>query len=156
MRLLLKGMNKLLHLLREHIPSNCIRVRILKVLGAHINGEIVIAPGVLIFDAGKTNLLTIEEGVAIGPRVILLIHSDPYPSPLMKLYSKETKSICLKKGAWIGAGAIIFPGVTVGECSIVGAGAVVTNDVPAYTIVAGIPAKTIKHINKSKLLSPNI
>ena len=47
---------------------------------------------------------------------------------------------------WIGAGAIILPGVTIGENSIVGAGAVVKKDVPANVIVAGVPAKIVREI----------
>ena len=47
---------------------------------------------------------------------------------------------------WIGAGVIILSGVTIGECSVVGAGAVVTKDVEPYTIVAGVPARKIKDI----------
>ena len=54
--------------------------------------------------------------------------------------------IHIKKNAWIGAGATILPGVTVGENAVVAAGAVVSKDVPANTIVGGIPAKTIKTI----------
>ena len=54
--------------------------------------------------------------------------------------------ICRK--AWIGAGATILPGVTVGENAVVGAGSVVTRDVPPMTIVAGNPAKIIRKIDE--------
>ena len=54
--------------------------------------------------------------------------------------------IHLKKGVWIGAHATILPGVTIGENSIVAAGAVVTKDVPANVIVAGVPARVMKPI----------
>ena len=59
----------------------------------------------------------------------------------------DLKSIIIKRNAWIGAGATILPGVTVGDNSIVAAGAVVNKDVPPNTIVGGIPAKLIKSIN---------
>ena len=55
--------------------------------------------------------------------------------------------IRIEDGAWIGAGAIILAGVTVGQKSIVGAGAVVTRDVPPYAIVAGNPAKVLGRID---------
>ena len=58
----------------------------------------------------------------------------------------DLKAILIKKNAWIGAGAIILHGVTVGENSVVAAGSVVTKDVPDNTVVAGIPAKIIKNI----------
>jgi acetyltransferase-like isoleucine patch superfamily enzyme len=56
----------------------------------------------------------------------------------------DLRSILVKRNAWIGAGATILPGVTIGENSIVAAGAVVNKDVPANTIVGGIPAKILK------------
>jgi hypothetical protein len=59
----------------------------------------------------------------------------------------QTEPVVIRRKAWIGAGAIILPGVTVGENAIVAAGAVVTKDVPDNTIVAGVPAKTLRRIN---------
>lgn len=61
----------------------------------------------------------------------------------MKCASDE---IAIQNDAWIGAGTIILPGVTVGECSVVGAGSVVTKDVPPYTVVAGNPAKFLRRV----------
>jgi acetyltransferase-like isoleucine patch superfamily enzyme len=49
---------------------------------------------------------------------------------------------------WIGSNATILPGVTVGDWAVIAAGAVVTNDVPPYTIVGGVPAKIIKRVNE--------
>ena len=54
--------------------------------------------------------------------------------------------VVIRKNAWIGANATILPGVTVGENAIVAAGAVVSKDMPANTIVGGVPAKIIRHI----------
>lgn len=55
----------------------------------------------------------------------------------------------IKKGVWIGAGATVLPGVTVGENAIVGAGAIVTKDVPANMVVAGTPAQILRPIKIS-------
>lgn len=52
----------------------------------------------------------------------------------------------IKDDVWIGAGVIILSGITIGECSVIGAGAVVTQDVEPYTVVAGVPARKIKDI----------
>ncbi|MDE5634180.1 MAG: transferase [Muribaculaceae bacterium] len=59
-----------------------------------------------------------------------------------------TAPVVIRRNAWIGAGAIILPGVTVGENAIVAAGAVVTKDVADNTVVAGIPAKYIRDIKQ--------
>ena len=64
-----------------------------------------------------------------------------------KLPSHIKSQVTIADGAWIGAGAIILPGVTVGKKSIVGAGSIVTRDVTSFTIVAGNPARVIGRTN---------
>lgn len=88
--------------------------------------------------------ITIEDHVLIGPRVNLVTENHPVNPALRK--SLDLRSILIKRNAWIGAGATILPGVTIGENSIVAAGAVVNKDVPDNTIVGGIPAKPIRSI----------
>ena len=87
----------------------------------------------------------IEDDVLIGPKVSLITENHPVDPANRK--SLDLAKIVIKKNAWIGAGAIILPGVTVGENAIVAAGAVVNKDVADNTIVAGVPAKKIKNIN---------
>jgi acetyltransferase-like isoleucine patch superfamily enzyme len=89
--------------------------------------------------------ITIEDNVLIGPKVNLITENHPVEPSKRKFL--DLKSILVKQNAWIGAGATILPGVTVGENSVVAAGAVVTKDVPDNTIVGGIPAKIIKDLN---------
>lgn len=87
--------------------------------------------------------ITIDDDVLIGPRVNLTTENHPLdPSDRRALI---TKPIHIKRNAWIGAGATILPGVTIGENSVVAAGAVVSKDVPANTLVGGVPAKHIKN-----------
>lgn len=88
--------------------------------------------------------ITIEDDVLIGPRVNLVTESHPLNPDDRK--TLLTKPIVIKHRAWIGAGATILPGVTVGENAVVAAGSVVSKDVPANTVVAGVPAKIIKSI----------
>ncbi|MDQ6476869.1 sugar O-acetyltransferase [Dyadobacter sp. LHD-138] len=86
--------------------------------------------------------ITIEDNVMIGPRVNLTSETHP-----LDPNARETvipKPIVIRRNAWIGAAATILPGVTIGENAIVAAGAVVSRDVPANAVVAGIPAKVIK------------
>ncbi|MBP9926416.1 MAG: sugar O-acetyltransferase [Cyclobacteriaceae bacterium] len=89
--------------------------------------------------------ITIEDDVLIGPRVNLTTENHPVDPAKRKFLN--LKSILIKRNAWIGAGATILPGVTIGENSIVAAGAVVTKDVPANTIVGGVPAKMIRQLD---------
>ena len=86
--------------------------------------------------------ITIEDDVQIGPKVNLITENHPLDPSKRK--SLDLKSILVKKNAWIGVGATILPGVTIGENSVVAAGAVVNKDVPANTIVGGVPAKIIR------------
>lgn len=86
--------------------------------------------------------ITIEDNVLIAPKVSLL--SEGHPLSPNDRQSLVPGSIHIRKDAWIGAGATILPGVTVGENAVVAAGAVVSKDVPANTVVGGIPAKHIK------------
>jgi|AMZC01.1.fsa_nt_AMZC01002908.1_2 acetyltransferase-like isoleucine patch superfamily enzyme len=88
--------------------------------------------------------IRIEDDVLIGPKVSLITESHPL-NPLERK-SLLVKPVVIKQNAWIGAGATILPGVTVGENAIVAAGAVVSKDVPANTVVGGVPAKVIKTI----------
>lgn len=86
--------------------------------------------------------ITIEDHALIGPKVNLITENHPLdPANRRALICKP---IVIKRNAWIGAAATILPGVTVGENAVVAAGAVVSKDVPANTVVAGVPAKIIK------------
>ena len=90
----------------------------------------------------------IEDNVMMGLDVLILanIHkSDRIDIPLIDQGYHERMPPVLKSGCWIGARVVILPGVTIGEGSIVGAGAVVTKDVPDYSVVGGVPAKIIKN-----------
>lgn len=90
--------------------------------------------------------ITIEDDVMIAGNVQLLSNNhDEYERQVLLC-----EKIIIKKGAWIGAGASILPGVTVGKYAIVGAGAIVTKDVPDYSVVVGTPAKVVKKLDKDK------
>ncbi|MDD6209966.1 MAG: sugar O-acetyltransferase [Bacteroidales bacterium] len=88
--------------------------------------------------------IIIEDNVLIGPNVNLITENHAMePENRDTITSKE---IVIKSRVWIGAGAIILPGVTIGENSIVAAGAVVSADVAPNTVVGGVPAKFIKKV----------
>lgn len=90
--------------------------------------------------------ITIEDDVFVGPNVSLITENHPEDPELR--HSVYTKPIVIRRNAWIGAGAIVLPGVTIGKNAIVGAGAIVTKDVPDDAMVAGNPAKFIRYIKK--------
>lgn len=91
--------------------------------------------------------LIIGDRVAIAQRVTIVTASSPNYSRL----SKYVKAVCgkveIQDDAWIGVGVIILPNVTIGRCAIVAAGAVVTTNVPAYTMVGGVPARVLKMVD---------
>ena len=88
--------------------------------------------------------ITIEDDVLIGPKASIITESHPLNPEERK--TLLVKPVVIKRNAWIGAGAIILPGVTVGENAVVAAGAVVTANVLPNTIVGGVPAKFIRNI----------
>lgn len=86
--------------------------------------------------------ITIEDEGLIGPNVRLITENHALEPELRRyVYGKP---IVIKKRAWLGAGVTVLPGVTIGENAVVAAGAVVTKDVPANTMAAGVPAKVIR------------
>jgi len=96
--------------------------------------------------------VTIEDDVFIGHNVTFI--NDIYPRATVPGGGLQTEAdwICIptliKKGASIGSSATLLAGITVGERAIIGAGAVVTKDVPADTIVAGVPARVLRKVDK--------
>ena len=90
--------------------------------------------------------ITIEDDVMLAANVQLLSNNhDEYDRQVL-----TCKPIHIKKGAWIGAGVSILPGVTIGKYAIVGAGAIVTKDVGDYEVAVGVPAKIVKTLDKYK------
>lgn len=96
--------------------------------------------------------ITIGDHVLIADtvRIYSLTHKYDNPSKLILLQGYKESTIVIKDNVWIGSGAIIFNDVTIGTGSVIGANAVVTKDVPDYTVVAGVPAKIIKKIKKKR------
>jgi acetyltransferase-like isoleucine patch superfamily enzyme len=98
--------------------------------------------------------VSIEDGAFIGHGVMFI--NDPYPQSVNEDGSLQTEADwqCIatrvKARASIGSNATILCGLTIGEGALVGAGAVVTKDVPAYAIVAGVPARAIGDVRSKK------
>ena len=119
---------------RVQTPLTAIRPHMVK-----IGRNVVIMPGCLMMSAGE---IAIDDGALIAANVQLISNNHD-------LYERQVitcKPVHIGRNAWIGAGATILPGVTVGDNAVVGAASVVTRDVEADTIVVGNPARFIKRI----------
>lgn len=101
-------------------------------------------------DIGEFVLIRASGGVTIGDRVLIASHAviatRTHPKGLPRYGVNIDKPIVIEDDVWIGAGAIILPGVTIKKGAIVGAGAVVTKDVEAFATVAGVPARDLGKI----------
>ena len=143
----------------EAIDTDEVRKRLGEIIGTEIDNSTTIFPsfytnfgrsiqiGKNVFINHACSFLdiggiTIEDDVQIGPRVNLTSENHPINPEDRK--TLLLSPVVIKRNAWIGAGATILPGVTVGENAVVAAGAVVSRDVPMNTVVAGIPAKIVK------------
>ena len=106
-----------------------------------IGKNVVVMNNSLFMAAGR---ITIEDNVLVAANAQLISNNhDLYDHTVL-----TCKPVHLKRNCWIGAGATILPGVTVGENAVVGAGAVVTKDVEDNTVVGGNPAKLIKNLER--------
>ncbi len=134
---------------KAHIGNNCIVGR-----SVYIDYEVVVGNNCKIQNnAVLYHGVIVEDGVFIGPYACLINDKNPRAVnedlSLKSLSDWQVSPILVKKGASIGANATILPGVTIGEWAMVGAGSVVTKDVPNYSLVVGNPAKVIGLVDKN-------
>ena len=121
---------------------NSIRIWCHRKRGVKIGKGVMLGVGCTL-DHAFPEYITMEDNTALAGNVYLICHSNPYSHFKGKLLS-YVAPIVIRRGAWVGINATILPGVTVGENSIVSAGAIVSKSVPPNCIVAGNPASVIK------------
>lgn len=90
--------------------------------------------------------VTIGDDVQIGPNVQLLTATHPIDPEPRRAKWEAAQPIVIENNVWLGGGVIVCPGVTIGENTVVGAGAVVTKDLPANVVAVGSPARVIREI----------
>ena len=126
-----------------------IRPWVLRKVGCHVGKNVFIGSHIYI-DAGHADKIYIEDFAHITAGTVLLCHKrelkdycvgDNYANLPYK-----TGEIHIGRGCSTGTGTLIMPGVSIGEGAIIGAGSLVTTDIPAWTIAVGRPAKVVKHI----------
>lgn len=117
-----------------HTPLTAVRPHMVR-----IGKRVVIMNGCLMMAAGG---ITIDDDAMIAANVQLISNNHDLENRLVI----TCRPVRISRKAWIGAGATILPGVTVGENSVVGAASVVTKDVPANTIAVGNPARIVRHL----------
>ena len=93
--------------------------------------------------------VVLEDQVTLAERVLVLTHTNVgyRDHPLQRHFPAGAAPVVVESGSFVGAGAILLPGVRVGRGSFVAAGSVVTGDVPPGTLVAGVPARTVRTLS---------
>lgn len=112
-------------------------------------GAISIGSGTFVnFDAVMLDVcpIAIGEHCQIGPRAQLLTPTHPLDPELRRAGWEYAAPITIEDNVWLGGGVIVCPGVTIGEDTVVGAGAVVTRDLPSGVVAVGVPARVLREI----------
>lgn len=139
---------KVLRWIAGHHPDNRTRLLFYELTGVPIGVGTVINPNVLLYDEYR-GLVSFGERVSVASGVAFVAASGPNNShlaehPYVRTHLLETDPIVVEDDAWLGVHAVVLPGVTIGACAIIGAGAVVVRDVPRNAVVAGVPARTVR------------
>lgn len=126
-----------------------LRPAILRKIGCTVGKDVFVGDGVWI-DSGHAEMITIDDHAHLTSGCRLLCHqrdlSDYKVGDDISKLAYKLGPIHIGKGCHIGMETFVMPGVTIGEGSIVGAGSLVTKDIPAWTIATGRPAKVVKQI----------
>jgi acetyltransferase-like isoleucine patch superfamily enzyme len=113
--------------------------------------RVVIRPGSMLFADPREGGagIEIQDDVMIGSGVHIYVHNHRFDDPGKPIIQQgyyASAPVKLERGCWVGAGCIVLPGVTIGENAVVGAGSVVTRDIPARVVAVGNPAKPVRNI----------
>ncbi|NPE27884.1 acyltransferase [Methanococcoides sp. SA1] len=147
MSLIKSLIKKIFKMIVSSFPSNSIRLFALKICYNNIGNDIYVGERLIIVDKlADKDCLTIGDRVSVAPGVIFVTSSDPNNSKIAPYVKCINGKIVINNDVWVGAGAIILPNLIIGVGAVVAAGAVVTKNVEAYSIVAGVPAIKIGEV----------
>ncbi len=118
-----------------------------RIRGVSVGKEVKIAHDVLI-DSGAPQDIILGDYVTISPRAVICAHPDTG-------LSETGTHVTIQEGSWIGTGALILPGVTIGKYCVIGAGAVVNQDIPDFTLALGVPAQPVRSLKKTYKIPMN-
>lgn len=128
----------------KRCPWNRLRIKLQRWRGVQIGNQVHIGPDCII-DYAYPCFVRIDDGASLAGADYVLAHCTP-----MECHAKNVESFVaptiIGRNAWVGVNVTILPGVTIGEGAIVAAGSVVTHDIPAWTLAAGVPAKIKKEL----------
>lgn len=138
---------RLMKFLAKHCLGYPLRRQFFRMAGYKIGRQVYIGEDLIIIDElDDRGRVKIGDRVAIAERVTLVIASNANFSRIRPYLKDQHGYIEIGDDAWLGTGCIIFPDIRIGQGAVIGAGSVVTKNVPDFTIVAGVPAKPIKKI----------
>lgn len=142
---------KMVRWMGAHHPDNHTRKIFFELTNVEVGEGVVINPNLIVSD-GYMSLFKIGKRAALGPNVTIICESAPNNSLLQRdeyvvRILTCAKPVIIGEDVWVGANAVILPGVTIGRGAIIGAGTVVNQDVPPNTVVAGVPARFIHRLD---------
>jgi heptaprenylglycerol acetyltransferase len=139
---------KQLHLLARSCIHGGLRVWLYRLMGISVGRHVFIGLDSYLDDQFP-ELIRIEDDVTISFRVTIVVHDDARRMDRISPGQLEgtVAPVVLERGCYLGAACLVLPGVTVGERAVVGAGAVVTRDVPPGKVVVGVPARVVRDVD---------
>ena len=138
----------MLRLAANHCIVPSLRVRLFRASGVSIGRRVTVNLDTKFIDNWEKGLIVLEDEVSMGPFVSLVAEAMPNDSFIGRYGVAKKARIVIRRGAWIGVGAVVMPGIEIGCGAIIGANAVVTRNVEPFSIMAGVPARKIGDVRK--------
>lgn len=128
-------------------------VYVISCASVSLGERVVLRPGTMVHGNPEdlSAEIRIEDDVLLGAGVQIYVDNHEFGNPDVPIIDQRyppPRSVVIRRGAWIGANAVLLPGVEIGENAVVGAGSIVTRSVPMRTVASGVPARVIRKIGQ--------